>query len=259
MSIGGRLMSGNLHMAFLGDQDELLGYFPYVLNATAFTLQEEDGEAIQRISRMRDNPGRVLEEEREEGETQIGLTVDTISKELLEIAFRGEATAFDESSGSESSETITALLGKDVPLANVLLSDVVVTDGGTSPTTYVAGTDYVIDVRNGLFRAIDGGAITNEQEVSVAYTFGARKGFRIPGGTRRFRNVALLFDGRSRRQADTGKIYRVQVHKCSLRMQNELELQQEGFMSFDFTGPAVQHPSFSNLYDYEEYEEVEEE
>jgi hypothetical protein len=256
MSIGGRLMSGNLHMAFLGNNDELLGYFPYTINATAFTVQEEDGEAIQRISRMRDNPGRVLEEEREEGQTNVAISVDTVSRELLEIAFRGEAQSFDEAGGSATSESVTAILDKDVPLAKVLVSSVVVTDGEVSPTTYTAGEDYVVDVRNGLLRALSTGAITEGQVLDVSYTFGARKGFKIPGGTRRFRNVALLFDGKSRRQADSGKMYRIQIHKVSLRMANELQLQQEGFMSFDFNGPAVQHPSFVNLYDYEEYEEV---
>lgn len=87
---------------------------------------------------------------------------------------------YAEESGSAPSvtdEVVTASLGAWVNLANrgvLRFGSVVVTNSGGT-TTYVEGTDYVIDYIEGRFRALAGGAITASQSLRVDYTYDAIK------------------------------------------------------------------------------------
>ena len=72
-----------------------------------------------------------------------------------------------------TSETHTAYLGKYLILSNInVQSFTSLTDVGAA-TTYTAGTDYeIIDLAAGMILILDGGAITEGQEVEANYATG---------------------------------------------------------------------------------------
>ena len=89
-----------------------------------------------------------------------------------------------DSTVAVTSETVAASnpLGAFVNLANKMIQfgTMVVTNAAAS-TTYVEGTDYVIDYVNGKLEALSGGAITAGQSLRANYTFDAiRKGEMAP-------------------------------------------------------------------------------
>jgi len=86
-----------------------------------------------------------------------------------------KVTAEAGSTAVITGEAITALQGTWVALLHGALSvgAVSVHNGGT---TYVEGTDYVVDYAAGQIKALATGAITNSLAVTVNYTYGTMRG-----------------------------------------------------------------------------------
>lgn len=80
-----------------------------------------------------------------------------------------------------TAEAVTAGdIGDWIPLANRHVSGVIVKNTAGS-TTYVAGTDYVVDSVPGFIRPLPGGAITANQALRVSYTAAAITGKTVQG------------------------------------------------------------------------------
>jgi hypothetical protein len=73
-----------------------------------------------------------------------------------------------------------ATFGDWIPLSGRHVKNVVVKNSGGS-TTYVAGTDYVLDAKPGFLRIVEGGAITAGQALKISYDLPALTGSRVRG------------------------------------------------------------------------------
>jgi hypothetical protein len=102
-----------------------------------------------------------------EGKGSFSLDEPNISN-LTKFFMGDAATSANQTAGTVTDEAVTALHDKFVQLSKLEVSDVVViNDAGT--TTYVEGTDYVVNKGQGLLMALSTGAITDNQALEVDF------------------------------------------------------------------------------------------
>ena len=150
-------------------------------------------------SKARDNYGNVIESIAIADAPEIKITLRQSDYENLLLSFMGTAgTAINQAAATVSNEAVTAKLGRYVPLANrnIQSAGLAVTNtAGT--TTYVLGTDYLINYRLGEIMAVEGGAITESQALHVDYTANAVSGKTILGAKNAQLRAAVRFDGKN--------------------------------------------------------------
>lgn len=100
----------------------------------------------------------------------LSFTLDEINIENLKLAFLGSTAAFTQTAGSATSEAVVAIHDRYVALANRKVSNVVVKDA-TGSTTYVLGTDYLVDTTAGLIMALSTGSITDSETLHISYDY----------------------------------------------------------------------------------------
>lgn len=101
---------------------------------------------------------------------EITVAADTATAETFEGVNPGEA--FQLGTTTATPEGIRSV------------SNVVVTDGAdVSPTTYVAGTDYVVDAERGRVTVLEGGGIDADSDIEVTYDNAAYTITRVTAGS----------------------------------------------------------------------------
>lgn len=116
------------------------------------------------------------------------MTTDHISPENLAIFFLGESMVTTIAAATGETDTFEDVvqgysyqLGTSdlTPAGARQVSNVVVVDGGSPATTFVAGTDYVLDAELGRITVLEGGSIANGANLSVTFDIGAHSRKRI--------------------------------------------------------------------------------
>lgn len=255
MSERGLILAGDIRPGFFDSAGAFLGYAQDAMNVSELTLTPGEGEQRDRVSRMRDTFGQALDSVTLPAPWTMTMTTDSILRETLRTMFLGIDQDVSVASGSVTDESITARLDNWVPLANQnVLNDTapVVTDSAGT-TTYGEGTDYKVDLRNGMILAFSTGSITAEEELLVSYSFGGKDGFRVNGAKTEAVKMALLLDGKSLRQADSGKVIRLIIHEVSLRPAGGNDLKSDEWIAPQFTGTLVTPTGETEPFFYEEY------
>jgi hypothetical protein len=179
--MAGLILGGDLYFDRFSTTGQSTGRI-LIGNATNLSVNEPT-EVKERTSRMRDSFGNALDTVFIKQPAQLELTVDEFNRHVLAIALLGDTVDVTQAGGSITNELITARIGAFVKLDNEQVSAVVVTeDTDTSPVTYVLGTDYEVNLRLGMIRVLEGGAITEGQILRVSYTAAAVSKERTRGG-----------------------------------------------------------------------------
>jgi hypothetical protein len=101
-------------------------------------------------------------------------TLDEFSVENLNLAFLGNIEDFLQTAGSATDESVTAISDRYVDLVyRKLTSGTVVVTDSSSATTYVEGTDYLVDYDAGMIIAKGSGSIADGDTILVSYDYGA--------------------------------------------------------------------------------------
>lgn len=166
-------------------------------------------------------------------------TVDfaEVSGDTLVQAFLGTKADYNQGSGTMTDQPIVAKLGAWVPLGHLNIATaglVVRNEAGT--TTYVLGTDYTVNYRLGLIKAIEGGAITANQNLEVSGTYAAVSGTEIAGGTQAQIRSKFLFDGKN--QVD-GLPVIVEVHEAVIAADSAFDFLADDFSAVSMPGKLV--------------------
>jgi hypothetical protein len=99
-------------------------------------------------------------------------TLEEFSLKNLELAFLGTSSAANQASGSLSAVGYTAHHDRWTDVGKRKLSNFVLkSSGGTA--TYVLGTDYLVDLDEGMFMALSTGSITDGATVEVTCDYAA--------------------------------------------------------------------------------------
>lgn len=128
--------------------------------------------------------------------TEFSVTMAEINNETLTTALMGSQTPSTQASGTLTDSPITAKLDHYVQLPKQNLSDVafeVTNSAGT--TTYVLGTDYVVNWRLGMVKALSTGTIIAAEALLVSGTYNAIDGTMISGATQTQIRAQFMLDG----------------------------------------------------------------
>lgn len=172
-------LSGDLYAFRISSGVEARGLGP--LNADVLAFQP-NVEVVEVPDKRRDRRGQLMATYTDPSPSSGTLTLYSVPAKVLAMLTLGRVIDIDVSGGSVSDESVTIEPDYWTPLAQRNVSSVVVTSDPAG-TTYVADTDYEIDDKLGLVRAIEGGALSAATAVLVSYDHGAITGECIQVGT----------------------------------------------------------------------------
>lgn len=200
-------------------------------NATKFAIQEQS-EIKERKSRMRGTYGQVLDTVPLKQPAQFSVTLDDINKDNLALAFMGTVSNYTQAATTVTDEAVTAKHDKFVELAHRNVSGVVVTDSGGG-TTYALDTDYELNARLGLIKALSTGSITDGQALLVDYAAGAIAGNQVQGGSEPLIRGAFMLDGKN---FANDSLVIVDVWEATLAPTSEFDFLAEDFAPIELGG-----------------------
>ena len=151
-------------------------------------------EQKKQISRMCDTAGQTLATKVQLADTIGSMILRQWDAKALAWALSGEEVELSETGGAVVDENVTALPAGDyAQLVNNNVSDVVVKDV-TDATTYVVGTDYLLNENLGLITIVESGDITAADVLHVSYTNTARSGYQVSIGSKTLIRIKLVGD-----------------------------------------------------------------
>lgn len=158
------------------------------------------------------------------------VTIENFNSKNLAQAMRGKFAS--SVAGTVTTETVKCYLGSIMPLAHIRVSSVVVKKGAV---TYVLDTDYALNTEAGSIKFLEGGAIVEGDEVSIAYSYEAQE--LVHGLTEPMQTIWLRFEGLN--SADTNKPVVLDIFKFSTDPLKELELIGDKVNAFQLAGTVL--------------------
>ena len=181
------------------DATDPFGNTPVEASASVFSYTAGDERTVK--SKRRDRYNQTIYSDQDPGESTLSLTLVAVPGAILARMYYGDAANTSVSAGSVTAEPVTVgALGAPVRLAHRYLSasPAPVVKDATDTTTYVAGTDYTIDLSRGLITPLTGGAISASDVLHVAYTYVAYELVSIRGGVKPTETFYITGDMRNR-------------------------------------------------------------
>lgn len=147
-------------------------------------------------SKGRSTYGQVIESVPIPKPADFSLELKEVDRDGLTLALQGDQIALSQGSGSITDEAVTAKLDKWVSLTKQNFAEagfVVTNDAGT--TTYVLGTDYLVNYRLGMVKCLSTGAIAADASLKVDGSYNAISGIKIRGATQPQLRAEFVLDG----------------------------------------------------------------
>lgn len=238
--MSGLLCKGNVRLAYVDSDGVPTGQYIGILNAVKLALNKPAPDLKQRVSKQNDSYGEALDQVESPKPTECSLSVDDAGDaEVLAWALGGTKAGFTQAAETSKAVTLTAV-AKDQwsDLGYRKVSNVVVKDS-TDVTTYVAGTDYLLDAAAGFVKVTKGGGIADAAEIHVTLDAAALTGEAVSVGTRQ--SISVRVDGDMRNIA-TGEQIRILIPRAKLSAQGELDFMGEDFLVTELSGTALALP-----------------
>lgn len=154
----------------------------------------------EQTSKGRNDYGQVLESVTMQKPAGFTLELSEVNTESLTLALLGTASASTQASGTLTDQVVAALHDRWVSVSKENLTGVIAVKDTTGVTTYVDGTDYVLNKPLGLLKVLSTGAILDAASLKVSGTYGAITSTKISGATNTDIRAKIIFDGKN--QAD---------------------------------------------------------
>lgn len=194
MSARGYLGSGDLYINRIvgGVKQGLEGPF----EVERFEIKA-NSELRERVSKGRGSYGQVVASAAIPQPFDLNVTMGEADKTGLAIALLGTAAAVTQASGTTTNTAITTVVDKWValPFARLTSAPQVVTNVAGS-TTYVEGTDYLLNRELGLIKQLAGGAMVAGPN-HIDLTYGAITSTEILGATAAAIRAEFILDGKN--------------------------------------------------------------
>lgn len=233
----GLILAGNVYMAPIAS-DGSLGKLRMVGNTTKLAIKPNSTKKEQK-SKMRGSYGTAITTVMLPDPSDFSMTLQRIDRTNLMYQFMGSEGTFAQTAATVTDEASNAVLDGWVKLAKEKVSSVVITNSAAS-TTYVAGTDYELNADMGMYRAIPGGAITENQALKVDYTAAAiTDGWAINGSTQNSIRVYVLLDGEN---IASGELITGEFWDVMLTPDQELDFLSDELVEIGLSG-AMQKPA----------------
>jgi hypothetical protein len=234
--MGGIVCSGNVRVAYVDADGVPTGGYIGIINAVKLQFTVPDPDVKERISKQNETFGQALDSVSFPKPMELELDTDDLGDaETLGWALGGTPANFTQSAATVTGEVLTAVKGKWIPLANRRVTAVVVTNSGGT-TTYVVGTDYLLDAEAGFIKITDAGAITDAQSLKSNYTAPALTGKKVSVGNRP--SIQVRLDGDMVNLANGQRIH-VVVPKAKLSPSGGLDVMGTDFLQTALKGNAL--------------------
>lgn len=226
MAARGFLGAGDLYIArydsTLGDFGQYVG--PY--NAEQFAITPNTN-VKELIARGKANYGQVLESVPVPAAFDFSIVLTEVNQESLALALLGTAEDIATGSATVTDQVTIGHLDKWTKLLHNNISETgfVLTNSAAS-TTYVRGTDYIVNFATGMWKALSTGAITEAQSLKVDYAALAVDGVLIRGATQTQLRAKFMLDGTN--MAD-GSPCIVTVHEAVMAPSGEVDFLADDF------------------------------
>lgn len=227
--------AGDIYFGPLNSSGEFQGFLPPI-EVDAFTPGREEGDELTIKSKRRATYDQNIFSEKSAGSTTLELALLEQPSWVLAVAFAGDETVLSVSSSAVSDESVAVpVLDRDYKLAQLNLSNIVVTNAAAS-VTYVEDTDYtVVDARLGLIRPLSTGSISAGDTILVDYDYAAFDGFQILGETQLEKRFRIYADLRNR---ITNKDLSVEYFDVKLSAPDVFDLLSSDVISLNLSGTA---------------------
>lgn len=233
MSGTGLWYKGNLQFALIGagyagDMTTLA--FSDPLNGTKLTIKP-DGDKKVRSSTQVEDFGEAKEVRYMKKPTEIEFGFDEVPSDLLAAALLGSHMTYTQDAGTSQTATRTLVLNKWVSLGALNVSNVAI-------TSKVLGTDFVVNNRLGLVKALNSGAAGSK---SITFDVGAVAGDKIIAGTELVIDYALLMEVENSSDGLPGLL---EIPKVSVIPGQVFQfLGAKDFQDVNFKGDVIKLPS----------------
>ncbi len=212
-------------------------------------------DTVEQQSFSRDTWGAVRSSVVLPGSTEVQITFQDITPDMMAMVLMGQMSSQSLTAGSVTDENVTAELGYWVPLTkrNITSGTVVVTDSAGA-TTYVENVDYAIEYVTGMLMALPGGAITDGQALKVDYSHGANTIKKIDASNQSQIRIfgtlvgVNLADPSQRRLVAT-------FPQLSLRPSEDIPLKGEEYITTTLTGVAELASGYNGVFTLEYFDE----
>jgi len=172
----------------------------------------------------------------------LNITMEEYTKENLVLAMRG--TLSSVSAATITNESHVAYKNSFIKLNNIGVSQLTATDNATpTPTTLVAGTDYVVDdAAAGIIFIPQGSTLANAATIRFNYTTAANSDKITAFSQTADKDFRVLFSGKN--QADDLKPVTIEVFKVRFPPIGSLELITNEFGTLDLQA-MIQYDSLN--------------
>lgn len=195
MAARGFLGAGDLYISRYNPTTGMFDDFTGPFEATKFEVKPSV-ELKEMSSRSRSGYGQVIESVALPKPAEFTLELPEVNKESLSIALLGTESAINQIAGTLTDAPVT-VTSKDTWLAigkQNITAGLVVKDA-TGVTTYVLGTDYVLNNRMGWIKILPGSALIKDAVIAVTGAYGAVGGTLIRGATNSQIRAKFRLDG----------------------------------------------------------------
>ena len=195
MAARGFLGAGDLYISRYNPTTGLFDDFTGPFEATKFEVKP-NVDLKEMSSRGRASYGQVIESVALPKPADFKLELPEVNKESLSIALLGTESAINQIAGTLTDAPVT-VTSKDTWLAigkQNITAGLVVKDA-TGVTTYVMGTDYVLNNRMGWIKILPGSALVKDAVIEVTGAYGAVGGTLIRGATNSQIRAKFRLDG----------------------------------------------------------------
>lgn len=210
-------------------------------SASRFEIKA-NSELKEKQSRGRATYGQVVASAALPRPFDLNITFDNLDSEGLALALMGTVGALSQSSGTVSNEAVDGVVRDTwISLSKAAISSVVVSNTAGS-TTYVAGTDYLVNPQMGWIKVLPTGAITEGQDLLVDFSHDAITGKEIKGAVQPIIRARFVFDGVN--FAD-GLPVIVTVHEAAIASDAAIDFLSEDFGEVPLPGRMVTPAGFT--------------
>lgn len=203
--------TGANRIPVIPDADDKFGNKP--LEQSSLTFSYEAGDTTEVKSKRRDDRyGQIIHTDANPGTTGISVGVLEVPTAILARMLYGSSVSAGKVAGQVTDAAVT-IFSKDVPVdlghRFILATPVPVVKKGE--VTLVAGTDYVIDNRQGLLVPLTAGAIAHGDVLLLTYSFDGYLETAISGGAVPNKAFMILGDVQDRISGESGLLRIPQV------------------------------------------------
>lgn len=246
--------SGGAYLPVIPEPADPQGNQP--VEVTSLTFGYEAGDEISVVSKRRDaRYNQPIHQETLPGTTTVTTTLLEIPPLILARMLYGEGSDATVSAG-QVTEQVIPLPNAAVPLVlphrMLLSSPAPVIENEDGDKTYVAGTDYSIDYRQGLLVIPAGSAIVTDGEtaLTVSYSYDDHVSLKIAGGATPTAQFRITGDMEDRISGENGLLV---IPQANLTTDGDVDWLSDEPIQVTVTGPVIVAPGESAPYTFQTY------